>query len=352
MIVERGLETLLNHVASSPIAMARLACLLRVQNQRERAHELCMRAIAMAPDDSEVWAYAARVFGRDVPCYYFNIVRDSFRNAAYAAAVRRAMRPGCRVLEIGTGTGLMSMMAAHAGAAEVITCEANALVAAAASDVIACNGFADRIQLVAKHSANIEVGIDIKGPADVLISDLVADDVVSLGVLPTIEQAARRLLSPGAHIIPARATVRVCLAEDQHADCKRMGLIEGFDLSPFNRFAMHCQSRPVGAEGMVMRSEADDLFSFNFQSGGPFPESRAAVSLSATGGRVNGLAQWVLVEMDDEGWYENRPVAGVGPTASAVMFHPLVRPIEPARGEIVTVCGAHDRASLSIWAEV
>ena len=44
---------------------------------------------------------------------------------AYDAALRRAIRPGCRVLEIGTGSGLLAMMAARAGAAQVVTCERN-----------------------------------------------------------------------------------------------------------------------------------------------------------------------------------------------------------------------------------
>jgi len=46
----------------------------------------------------------------------------------------------------------------------------------------------------------------------------------------------------------------------------------------------------------------------------------------------------------------------IGPWAPlrlwAALFYPLMRLIEMVPGDILTVCGAHDRLSLRIWAEV
>jgi type II protein arginine methyltransferase len=351
MTATASLETLLSQVAAKPAPLARLARLFLAKGQGAEARELCARATAIAPADGEVRAISAEVFSSGVPRWHFPMMQDRERNTAYEAAIRRAIRPGCRVLEIGTGSGLMAMMAARAGAAEVVTCECNPAVAAAALEIIARNGFADRIRLVAKHSSDVEIGVDLKGPADVLVSELVTNNLIGNGVLPAIEQAARRLVRPGAKIIPARGAIRVALAEDREADREAAGTVEGFDLSPFNRLAAPCYGISVGDERLALRSNPADLFCFDFQSGGPFPEGRATAPLVALGGCVNGIAQWFHLGMDEESWYEDFP--GAGRTSHwAMLFYPLRRLVEMAPGAELTVRGAHDRFSLRIWAEL
>ena len=345
-----SLDTLLSHVADKPVPLAQLACLLLAKGQSERARELCAKAVAMAPDDEEVRTLAAKVFSREVAGWYFPMVHDHVRNMAYEIAMRRAIRPGCRVLEIGTGTGLLAMMAARAGAAEVVTCESNPVVAAAASEIIARSDFADRVRIISKSSLDLVVGIDLVDRADVLVWDVLGSNMIGAGALPTMEQAVRRLIRPGAPAIPARGTIRVALCEDRQAHLRQMNIVEGFDLSPFNRLATPVFTVKVGDEQLALRSEPGDLFRFDFQSGGPFPQARASVSLPASGGLVNGILQWLRFEMDDEGLYENLPVSGAI-SAFAVVFYPLRRPMEILPGTKLTVCGAHDRQSLRVWAE-
>jgi hypothetical protein len=112
------------------------------------------------------------------------------------------------------------------------------------------------------------------------------------------------------------------------------------------RYTIHC-----GDERLALRSEPTDLFRFDFQSGGPFPGARASVLLSASGGVVNGIAQWLSLELNDEVRYENLPSKGAF-SIFGVVFYPLRKPIKMAPGANLLVCGAHDRHSLRIWAEV
>lgn len=344
------LETLLSKVANQPVMLARLAQVLFTKGQAERARELCMQAITLAPGNGEVRALAAGVFSHDVAGWYFPMVQDRIRLAAYEMAMRRAIRPGCRVLEIGTGTGLYAMMAARAGAAEVVTCESNPVIAATASEIIARNGFADRVRVIVKNAADLEVGIDLSDRADVLVWDVLRSNMIGAGALPIMEMAVRRLIRPGAPVIPARGTIRIALVEDREAHCRRMQIVEGFDLSPFNRLAAPAYTILVGDQRLVLRSEPKDLFCFDFQSGGPFPEARSTTSLTATGGCVNGIAQWVRFQMNEESSYENPPSVGAVSTFG-VVFYPLNRPIEMAPGTQLTVSGAHDKQSLRIWAD-
>ena len=78
-----------------------------------------------------------------VPGWHFAMMDDKKRNEAYEAAIRRAA-PGKRVLDIGTGAGLLALMAARAGAAKVTTCEAVAAIAERARQIIVANGMGDR----------------------------------------------------------------------------------------------------------------------------------------------------------------------------------------------------------------
>jgi hypothetical protein len=93
-----------------------------------------------------------------------------------------------------------------------------------------------------------------------------------------------------------------------------------------------------------------DLFDFDFQSGGPFPPARTAITLVSNGGEVNGIAQWIALKLDEEGWYENDPGRGVL-SSWPVMLWPLVAARNCPEGTAVTVRGNHDRLALRIWAE-
>lgn len=214
--------------------------------------------------------------------------------------------------------------------------------------VISCAG---PLVPTVNHTADLILDVDFDGPIDVLVSEIVSNNMVGEGVLPAMEQAARRLVRPDAQIIPARGIVRVALAEDRDAHRQQVGMVEGFDLSRFNRLATPSYPISVGKERLMLRSEPGDLFRFDFQSRGPFPEATGAVGLSASGGIVNGIAQWIRLEMDADGWYENRPAVGTS-SAWAILFYPLQRPIEVEAADKLTVCGEHDRQSLRIWANL
>jgi type II protein arginine methyltransferase len=339
------LLTLLPLVEGKPDAMVALARQLRGAGETERALDLAARALALAPDDSEARTIAAELLSDGVPGWHFGIVRDDLRNHAYDAALRRAVFPGARVLEIGTGTGLLAMMAARAGA-EVVTCEADPAVAAAARDVIAANGLSGRIRVIGKHSRDLDLA-DLGGLADILVSEIVSNDLLSEGALPAHEDVLPRLLKPGGAVIPARGTVRVALAELQ-PEPKGMGNVAGFDLSAFDRLRRPYREVPVHSERLILRSPPADLFAFDFTRS-PWPDTRATVELPSSDGTVNGIAQWIALEMDAEGRYENLPGTGT-PSCWSCIFWPFFgNGVETNFGQSVCVSGKHEMDRLRIW---
>jgi protein arginine N-methyltransferase 7 len=343
------LDALIVRAAENPLALARLAGVLFNMGEKARANETALKALRSAPDDAAVRSLVSGILSHGVPRWHFNLVRDSARNAAYEAALRRAVTGQTRVLEIGTGSGILAMMAARAGAKHVVTCETVPAIAEAAREIVALNGFADRVRVVAKKSYDLDPGADLGGLADVLVSEIIANNMVGEDALSVTEHAVRVLLKPGAKVIPARGIIRVALAYDAKFHRARMDTIDGFDLSPFNRLAGASYRVPRGDARLTLLSAPVDLFDFDFQSGGPFPAATVATKVTSKGGRANGLAQWIALQMDENGWYENNPILGTS-SAWAVMFWPFLAPRDCPRGTAVEVSGSHDSDQLRIWA--
>jgi hypothetical protein len=133
-------------------------------------------------------------------------------------------------------------------------------------------------------------------------------------------------------------------------ESRRIGVVSGFDLASFNRLASPYYQVTVGSPHVELRSEAVDLFDFDFQSGGPWPEQRQRVEVRAGSGPINGIVQWIALDMDGAGVYENRP--GPGATSSwAALFHPFPATIESRPGRRCTISARHDGTALRLWSD-
>lgn len=337
-------ESLIAKVSGKPVAMLMLArTMLLPRGKTTQARALCEEAVKLAPGDPEVQALARSVRARDVGPWYFTMVQDHPRHARYAEAFRKLFTPGCTVLDIGAGTGLFAMLAAREGADQVIACERDPAVAEAAREAIERNGYADRVKLVSKASHDLEIGVDLEGKADILLWDNLSNNLLGAGALDAIDDARRRLLKPDARMIPARCEMRVALVEASPAPDVRMGIVEGFDMTAFNRFRP--TQTTLGKTGLERRSSAATIFDFDFAND-QLPGARASVAVTATGGTVDGIAQWIRFHLADDVLYDTGDDEGV--TAFGIEYH-AVEPFESEAGQSISICGAHDRKRTWFW---
>jgi protein arginine N-methyltransferase 7 len=338
-------EFLIAQVTGNPVAMVKLAqTFLIPRGQTRRAQLLCEAAVELAPEDGEVRALAQVVRSRAVGGWYFSMVQDHPRHALYAQAFRKIFTPGCTVLDIGAGTGLFAMLAVREGAGKVVACERNGAVADAARQIIDRNCYSDRITIVEKDSRELEIGIDLDAPADILLWDNLSNDLLSVGAVDSIEDARRRLLKPDAAIIPQQCEMRVALIEATPPSDFEMGFVDGFDLTPFNRFRP--TQRTLGRNKFEPRSDAATLFDFDFAADVAIEQRSDRAVVTATGGRVNGIAQWLRFRLADDILYDTRDDAGV--TAFGVQYH-AVESFTPEPGQRMAICGSHDRLRTWFW---
>lgn len=323
-------------VADKPEAMALMCGALIELGRHADAYALGRAALAAAPDDTVVRDLVRKTLSRDVPGFHMAMLRDVPRNACYAAAIERMVTPGMLVLEIGTGAGLLALLAARAGA-EVITCESNPVIAAAAREIVARNGFSDRVTVVCKRSTDLRIGVDLPRRCDSLVSEIFGDDLVEEGVVRSINDARERLLLSDAVVIPARAELRLALVMHERLErLERSGLddVLGFDLSPFAALTQPNRYLPRREMSHVaMRSSPVSALALDF-TGRLIDAASDRVLLHSKGGRVDGVAHWLRLDFGDGVVYENEPF--VSPLAHwHVPVDALASPLDTSPGQAV-----------------
>jgi protein arginine N-methyltransferase 7 len=167
--------------------------------------------------------------------FHFAMLNDHARNAFYRDALKAHVRPDDIVLEIGTGSGLLAMLAAKAGAKHVYAVEANKHMAQLARQLIAGNGLSERITVINALSTDVRVGVQLPARADVLVSEILGTLLLGENALQYVADARRRLLKPNARLIPAGGCQFVALIES--SEIKSITSVEnwdGIDLRGFN----------------------------------------------------------------------------------------------------------------------
>lgn len=326
-------------------ALLTMARSLVASGSARKAAILLEQALARHPRPEFLWMLR-RIHSEAIPKCHFEMLHDTARNRAYQEALERAIRPGMTVLEIGTGSGLLAMMAARAGAASVITCEMDWRLAETARAIVAANGFEKIVTVVDRHSTELEIGRDLPGRADVLVAEVFGHMLLNEAALPVFAHARRHLLKPDAAIIPAAASFEVALAFDSSPARGPVGPVCGFDLSGMNRHRPISYSIPAGDEALALRSADQSLFAFDLESAAdPQPEERD-FTLVSSGGPVNGVVGWIRLRMDGSGVHDTRPGPGAA-SSWKLPFWPMPG-LETAPGEAVTFRAGHNRQTIRI----
>jgi len=163
---------------------------------------------------------------------YTRYVHDHIRTRAYSRALAKAVAPGDRVLDLGSGFGLLSMLAARYGAAEVFAVEQLPFAPLAAA-LAADNGVAERIRIIHGNSACID-GLP---PVDLIVTEIFGQLALEEFAVEYIADARARFLVRGGRIVPARLEIFFAPIESPHLAALiashfggNWADVEGFDL--------------------------------------------------------------------------------------------------------------------------
>jgi precorrin-6B methylase 2 len=131
------------------------------------------------------------------PIEHARMLHDDRRTHDFISALTAALQPGDVVLDIGTGSGVLAVALARAGARRVYAVEASD-IAAVAAQVFEANDVKDRVTLIPGWSRQIE----LPERADLLVAEIIGNEPFEEEILETTLDARRRLLKPGARLVP------------------------------------------------------------------------------------------------------------------------------------------------------
>jgi hypothetical protein len=219
-------------------------------------------------------------------------------------------------VDLGTGTGILAIAAAQAGARRVYAIERTS-IADVAARMFERNRVADRIALVRDSSTRIT----LPEKAHVLTSEIIGTEPLSERMLEYSRDAALRLLAPGARMIPRR--MRVLARAVSIADPVLEQLAVNRELAArWERaygidFTALSDATPDRAPWFTIRaSEARswtpltatvELLDIDLADP-PRPPIRAAVMTEAcAAGRLDGVIVFWEIELDEHAWLSTDP---------------------------------------------
>jgi 16S rRNA G966 N2-methylase RsmD len=151
---------------------------------------------------------------------HIGLLDDELRTAQFLAAIRAQTTADDIVLDIGSGTGVMAVGAALAGAKHVYAMEASAM-AGTVRELARANGVADRVTVLQGWSTRLE----LPTKATLLVTETIGNDPLGEHIVDIVADAKKRLLTKDARIIPHEISVYAYLASvpDELADYHRFG---------------------------------------------------------------------------------------------------------------------------------
>ncbi|KAL4570936.1 hypothetical protein LXL04_026601 [Taraxacum kok-saghyz] len=252
---------------------------------------------------------------------YLDMLNDAPRNRAYRDAIDRSVSKHCHVLDIGSGTGLLSMMAARAmgKAGSVTACESYLPMVKLMKKVLRANDMLDaNIRVINKRSDELQVGVDIASRAHVLVSEILDSELLGEGLIPSLQHACDNLLVENYQTVPYRATTYGQLVESswlwklhdlfnhEATTADGVGLLPKgkeslLQVKP-QQLPMHCDALAQDIRlTSIQLSEPFKIFEFEFWKR-PHSHGQKEVLIKASDdGTVHAVISWWVLELDEEG---------------------------------------------------
>lgn len=139
------------------------------------------------------------------------MVSDQPRTSAFAAAIRETVRSSDVVLDVGTGTGILAMIAAQAGAKQVYAID-QAEIAKTAANLVKANHLAERVRIFRGPAADLE----LPKKATLIISEWLGNAAFVEGMLDDLVVVRDKHLTKKGRMLPSEVDVILAPLDDSY----------------------------------------------------------------------------------------------------------------------------------------
>mmetsp|Transcript_3465 Transcript_3465/g.10764 ORF Transcript_3465/g.10764 Transcript_3465/m.10764 type:complete len:379 (-) Transcript_3465:88-1224(-) len=181
--------------------------------------------------------------------YYFNsyahfgihedMLKDQVRTGSYMRAIvgNRHLFEGKTVLDVGSGTGILCLFAAKAGAKRCFGIECSD-IADYATEIARKNGHGDTITYIRGKVEEVQLPVE---EVDIIVSEWMGYFLIYESMLDSVLFARDKWLTKGGLLFPDHARLYTAAIEDADYKEEKIGFwshVWGFDFSPMRQMVM------------------------------------------------------------------------------------------------------------------
>lgn len=250
------------------------------------------------------------------------MLMDSERMRTFSEAIRHAIQPGQTVLDIGTGTGILAILAVKAGARRVYAMDACSDIMEVAQELAVANDCADRITFL--HGDSRDLSLPRK--VDVVISETLGQLGLTENIHAILTDAVQRHLKPQGVLIPQKIEVQAAIVAIPWDHTPNVSTV--IDWTPFQRISRH---RPIKTTLSPSDWLSRHISIADIALERPLGTSTWEHSFEIRkSGEISGIGAWFIADLG------NGVRLSTGPESPLTHWHHVVFPVAPhtvKRGE-------------------
>lgn len=252
----------------------------------------------------------------------------------FAAAIAARVTPGDTVVDLGSGSGILSFLACRAGARRVYAIEATESLEFGRL-LASKNGFQDRIEFIGTRSTQVVLPERV----DVILGDIHDTFGLQPQGLASLVDARERFLKPGGTLIPSGIQLMAVPVDAPDRYRRTIDIwrtpIHGIDLSAMKLFAVH---RPTAAriERSQLLAAPERLTTIDLGHVTSLHAGGTTHSIVARDGTLHGVCGCFVTTLADGVLMGNVP-GDSGTTNFAQAFFPIESPVDVAAGDRVSI---------------
>lgn len=245
------------------------------------------------------------------------LVADAIRMNAYRAGIRRNVKAGDVVVDLGTGTGILAMLAAQQNPKVVYAIDWSNIVFVA-ERIATANGFTN---IVFQNTSSRRLVLD--EPVDVILHEQIGQALVDEGMIEKTLNLKKRLSSKSARILPGKFELfleAACLKDDYRIPYLWQTRFPGIDFGSMKESPETENFKLSGKDWQPGTRPAIDYFlcdpspilAFDLNAindPAEVPQSVSASRVVRRPGRLDGFCLYFRVIFDAEVDFDTSPFA-------------------------------------------